>query len=191
MSKLDIRQESKQQLWSSIEKFFLNHPNPIIFDAFKSQRHDRTFQNSLVAAAVEIIYIAQQAAFSLRAVLPIDLYLHEAVNAARTDTTLEIELKLFLINNFITENISQAQIDMIMGTHIRNKNTGMGHYGNMRGQNVSPAPYTNKELQRFCEILMQFKRDYISIMSDKEYMNPEHEKAAQAKRDASSKKEGK
>lgn len=172
--KIDINQESKKQLWAGIEKFFLTHKSPTIFNTFKMNRHDDAFQQSLIAAAVDVVFVVKVAANSLRNVFNCDLALREQVNRGRVDNSLENELKLYLVNQFMDENLTKEQLELVLSTPMRGGNPNV--YGNMRNNKTEVAQgYTDKEIKRFREIMAQFKRDYTSILNDKEFMNPDND----------------
>lgn len=162
-----ISQESKKQLWVGIERYFLNHPNEFIQKSFKLNRHDDKYQNSLIAAAVDVIFISKIAAHSIRNVFDCRLILRDAVNRGRTDNSVEAELKIYMINNIIDENAPKEQLDMILSTNVRQSSVQA-----VRGVLVSS--FNDKEIRRFREIVAQFKRDYIMIFEEKDFMNNEH-----------------
>lgn len=161
-AKNKITKEQKAELWKGIEAFFLNHPHKTVNEKFRLMRHDVAQQNILIADAVNMIFLAKLAAYSLKHFLNYQVLIREMVDSGRNDNILQSELKLYMASNFMDENLNTEQLNILLSTSVTNNFIPKGF--------TVDSNYTAKDMKKFRDVIALFKRDYITICESHDYM---------------------
>ena len=137
---IQLTDKQKTNIFESIKKYIENIDNPDVKFKTKQKIQDNNFKNLMIGAFVSINFLSQTCVLSLKKLFDDNLVFMKILEDSKNDEFEVKELKMYLINNLLNENLPPEYID---------------------------KSFNSMQLKEYRKKMAYFKREYMNIFEDK------------------------
>lgn len=137
---IQLTDKQKTNIFESIKKYIENIDNPDVKFKTKQKIQDNNFKNLMIGAFISINFLSQTCVLSLKKLFDDNLVFMKILEDSKNDEFEVKELKMYLINNLLNENLPPEYID---------------------------KSFNSMQLKEYRKKMAYFKREYMNIFEDK------------------------
>lgn len=135
----ELSNEQKQEIMESINVYVENVKNPHLKNKYLARMYDIEFKKALITAFAEINFLSQTFVLNIKKMFDENVVYATILKESKKDSFEVQELKTYLINSFLSENLPKKYID---------------------------ENFNEYQLRLYRNKMAEFKKDYINLFGE-------------------------